>query len=58
MNTRISSAAKTTAIALGLAGAFYAGVAFAADARYDTASDHITKAKAQLGAITPVSGKP
>lgn len=43
--------ASTLAIgSLALAGAFYAGVAYAADAKLDQASDFLTKAQALLEA--------
>jgi hypothetical protein len=50
--------ALSVSACLALAGAFYAGVAYAADARLDQASDFITKADALLAAAeNPGKGK-
>jgi hypothetical protein len=46
------------AIAAGLAGAFYAGTAYAADPRLDQAKDNITKAIALLKAAENPGVKP
>jgi len=49
-NTSMKRSAVMVASALGLAGAFFAGAAFAADERLDQATDLITKAIATLKA--------
>jgi hypothetical protein len=49
-NTSIKRSALFVAGALGLAGAFFAGAAYAADPKFDEASDLITKAVALLKA--------
>ena len=49
-NTSMRRSALLVAGALGLAGAFFAGAAYAADPRLDQASDLITKAVALLKA--------
>jgi hypothetical protein len=52
MNHIFARAAAGAAIAVGLAGAFYAGVAYAADPRLDEAIANCTKAIALLEAAT------
>jgi hypothetical protein len=49
-NTSIKRSAVLVAGALGLAGAFFAGAAYAADPKLDEATDFITKAVALLKA--------
>jgi len=49
-NTSIKRSAVIVAGALGLAGAFFAGAAYAADPKFDEATDLITKAVAVLKA--------
>ena len=49
-NTSIKRSAVFVAGALGLAGAFFAGAAYAADPKFDEATDLITKATAVLKA--------
>jgi hypothetical protein len=49
-NTSIKRSAVFVAGALGIAGAFFAGAAYAADPRFDEATDLITKATAVLKA--------
>lgn len=48
----VKRAALSLALGLGLAGTFYAGVAYAADARLDSANAHIIKADALLKAAS------
>jgi hypothetical protein len=50
-NTSIKRSAVFVAGALGLAGAFFAGAAYAADPKFDEATDLITKAVAVLKAV-------
>jgi hypothetical protein len=57
MNKIIARAAVGAAIALGSAGAFYAGIAYAADPRLDQAIDNCTKAIALLEAATNEGAK-
>jgi hypothetical protein len=54
----LKRAALGIAVATTLAGAFYAGAAYAADPRLDQASDNITKAIALLQAAENPEGKP
>jgi hypothetical protein len=49
-NSKIKRSALLVAGALGLAGAFFAGAAYAADPKFDEATDLITKAVAVLKA--------
>jgi hypothetical protein len=49
-NTSIKRSAVFVAGALGIAGAFFAGAAYAADPKFDEATDLITKATAVLKA--------
>jgi hypothetical protein len=49
-NTSIKRSAVFVAGALGIAGAFFAGAAYAANPRFDEATDLITKATAVLKA--------
>jgi hypothetical protein len=49
-NTSIKRSALFVAGALGIAGAFFAGAAYAADPRFDEATDLITKTVAVLKA--------
>ncbi|MEP7049751.1 MAG: hypothetical protein ABJB12_05330 [Pseudomonadota bacterium] len=55
-NTSIKRSALFVAGALGLAGAFFAGAAYAADPKLQEAADLITKATAALKAATPPDG--
>src|SRR3954447_6174591 len=55
-NTSIKRSALFVAGALGLAGAFFAGAAYAADPKLQEAADLITKATAALRAATPPDG--
>lgn len=48
----VKRAALSLALGLGLAGSFYAGLAYAADARLDAANAHIIKADALLKAAS------
>ena len=48
----VKRAALSLALGLGLAGSFYAGIAYAADARLDSANAHIVKADALLKAAS------
>jgi hypothetical protein len=57
MNRILARAAVGAAIAIGSAGAFYAGVAYAADPRLDQAIDNCTKAIALLEAATNEGAK-
>ena len=55
-NTSIKRSALFVAGALGLAGAFFAGAAYAADPKLQEAADLITKATAALKAAVPPDG--
>src|SRR5262249_53318785 len=57
-NDSIKRSALMVAGALGLAGAFFAGVAYAADPAFDAANDSITKAIAQLQSAQNPNDKP
>jgi hypothetical protein len=57
MNKILARAAVGAAIAVGSAGAFYAGVAYAADPRLDQAIENCTKAIALLEAATNEGAK-
>lgn len=48
----VKRTALSLALAVGLAGSFYAGIAYAADARLDDANAHIVKADALLKAAS------
>jgi len=50
-STSIKRSAVFVAGALGIAGAFFAGAAYAADPKFDEATDLITKAVAVLKAV-------
>lgn len=54
--TKLHPAALAAAGALALAGAFYAGIAYAADPRLDQANDNIIKAIALLEAAENPNG--
>ena len=57
MNKIFARAAVGAAIAIGSAGAFYAGIAYASDPRLDQAIDNCTKAIALLEAATNEGAK-
>jgi tetratricopeptide (TPR) repeat protein len=57
MNKIFARAAVGAALAIGSAGAFYAGIAYAADPRLDQAIDNCTKAIALLEAATNEGAK-
>jgi tetratricopeptide (TPR) repeat protein len=57
MNKIFARAAIGAAVAVGFAGAFYAGVAYAADPRFDEAIANCTKAIALLEAATNSGSK-
>ena len=57
MNKIFARAAVGAAIAVGSAGAFYAGIAYASDPRLDQAIDNCTKAIALLEAATNEGSK-
>jgi hypothetical protein len=54
----VKRAALSLALGLGIAGSFYAGVAYAADARLDSANAHIIKADARLMAASNPNHRP
>ena len=56
-NTSIKRSAVFVAGALGLAGAFFAGAAYAADPKFDEATDLITKAVAVLKSVESPDAK-
>jgi hypothetical protein len=57
MNKIFARATIGAAFALGIAGAFYAGIAYAADPRFDEAINNCTKAVALLEAATNTGSK-
>ena len=57
MNKIFARTAIGTAVAAGLAGAFYAGIAYASDPRFDEAIANCTKAVALLEAATNSGSK-
>jgi hypothetical protein len=57
MNKIFARAAIGAAFAVGTAGAFYAGIAYAADPRFDDAINNCTKAIALLEAATNSGSK-
>lgn len=57
MNKNFARAAVSAAIAIGVAGAFYGGIAYASDPRLDQAIDNCTKAIALLEAATNEGSK-
>jgi hypothetical protein len=57
MNKVFARTAIGAAVALGFAGAFYAGIAYAADPRFDEAINNCTKAVALLEAATNSGAK-
>ncbi len=57
MNQIFARAAVGAAVMLGAAGAFYAGVAYASDPRFDEAIANCTKAVALLEAATNTGSK-
>jgi len=57
MNKIFARAAIGAAVAIGSAGAFYAGVAYASDPRFDDAIANCTKAIALLEAATNSGAK-
>ena len=57
MNKIFACTAIGAAVAIGFAGAFYAGIAYAADPRFDEAISNCTKAVALLEAATNSGAK-